>query len=198
MFHYEMEDTDDINTLDPIDYESELLKVDEKLTENYVSFCRKAGKDLDDIKLLPENMLEVMKRKRTQLSGDSEQIEVKTAQFSRRSEELAKMKQEVEKARESSSGLVRSVEELTRRAGERETRLAARRSEAGRERSLAEEERRGVSGELERFKETLGLELVSSTHGGTLFIFTNVDRNEPDKKFSFELAVGQSRCYPSS
>ena len=121
MFHYEMEDTDDINTLDPIDYESELLKVDEKLTENYVSFCRKAGKDLDDIKLLPENMLEVMKRKRTQLSGDSEQIEVKTAQFSRRSEELAKMKQEVEKARESSSGLVRSVEELTRRAGERDS-----------------------------------------------------------------------------
>ena len=188
--YYEMlEDMDDIETLEPINYEREFKKFDEKLLHNHYSFLKSCVKD--EVELETDNVLDSLRRKIQMQSEDSEQSKRKHAEYSKRSEDLAKMKQEVERITAETRASAESAELNRKTASERGEKLAGLRRQRESQSSVADQERQSVTAELDRFRQTLGLEILPSTHGGTLFIFTNIDRNNPDKKFSFELAIGE-------
>ena len=190
MFHNELEDTDDMETLEPINYEAEIKKLDEKLTQTFENFSRKCGKDMIDVSLSSDNVLETLRKKMTLLTEASEQAQDKAAHHSKRTDDLAKMKQELECLRGQTSSMIGSVEDMERTAAERGEKLAVWRTERASRSSVADQRRQTLLSELDKFRQTLGMDLLSSTHGGTLFIFTNIDRNNPEKKFSFELLIG--------
>ena len=54
-------------------------------------------------------------------------------------------------------------------------------------RDLIEEKKGKLGVEMEKWKETLGLDLVLSTHGGIIFNFTNVKREDPQRRFMCEI-----------
>ena len=43
--------------------------------------------------------------------------------------------------------------------------------------------------QLEKYKSILGLEFVTSTRDGVLVVFSNIDKQDPDRKFFFHLAI---------
>lgn len=47
--------------------------------------------------------------------------------------------------------------------------------------------------ELKRWKQVLGLEIQTTTKPSTAFVFTNIEREEPDRKFCFELGLEKGR-----
>ena len=102
------------------------------------------------------------------------------------------MKQEAEKLRSETSALAKAVEEITKTAGQKEERLRAGRYERASQSSVVEDQRKKVTAELSAYQETLGLEIITSTRGGTLLIFSNILRDSPERKFSVELTVGES------
>merc|ERR1719187_1822154 len=43
--------------------------------------------------------------------------------------------------------------------------------------------------ELEKYKSVLGLDFVTSTRDGVLVVFSNIDKQDPARKFFFHLAI---------
>merc|ERR1719187_1927597 len=52
--------------------------------------------------------------------------------------------------------------------------------------------------ELEKYKSVLGLDFVTSTRDGVLVVFSNIDKQDPDRKFFFHLAVQKDKTYTVS
>jgi len=53
--------------------------------------------------------------------------------------------------------------------------------------NIVEKKREKLSAELAKYDRILGLELVNSSHGGIIFVFSNIHCDNPDKKFSCEV-----------
>jgi len=54
---------------------------------------------------------------------------------------------------------------------------------------MAKGKRDELVAEMEKYKTAMGLDIVSSTHGGVLLVFTNIDKQEPDRRFTLHLAT---------
>ena len=83
-------------------------------------------------------------------------------------------------------------------AAQKEEKLRAGRSERANQGSVVEDQRRKVTAELAEYETTLGLEIARSTRGGILLIFSNINRDNPERKFSLELLVGKNfkrKCF---
>eukprot|EP00092_Neocalanus_flemingeri_P096069 GFUD01122272.1.p1 GENE.GFUD01122272.1~~GFUD01122272.1.p1 ORF type:complete len:237 (+),score=56.18 GFUD01122272.1:181-891(+) len=58
-----------------------------------------------------------------------------------------------------------------------------------------------ITQEVSLLEKCLSLQLVNSTHGGIIFIFTNISRNSPRERFCFELLLSNriymiTNCHP--
>ena len=64
-----------------------------------------------------------------------------------------------------------------------------------------EKAKQGVSKEVSAYEKYLGLQLINSTHGGIIFVFRNISRDQPSKRFCFELLLSgrhyeMNNCHP--
>ena len=194
MFQNELDDSE---TLESINYEAEQKMFDEKLSNNFESFDLRFARGETETNQVgggagAGNMLETLRREIRRLSQESTLAKTSQAEVCRRTEEHAKMKREAEEVARETSVQARAVEEMTRTAGQKEERLRAGRSQRSSQTSLVEEQRKRVTAELAEYQQTLGLDILRSTRGGTLLIFSNINRDNPDRKFSLELSIGES------
>ena len=199
MFQNELENLDDSETLESINYEAEQRKFDDKLSRKLESFYL----DFIFVREDPEsqhelgggaetgNMMQTLKMKIRQLGEHSELAKRSQVDVSAGTEKHAKMKQEAEKLRTEKSALAKAVEEITKTADQKNERLRAGRCERASQSNVVEDQRKKVTAELSAYQETLGLEIITSTRGGTLLIFSNIHRDNPERKFSVELTIGE-------
>ena len=198
MFHNETEDLedtaflDDSATLEPINYEAELKKFDEKLSYKFESFYLGSEQGHINRDQGPGNMLETLRMKIRLLDEDSKLAKKKQDEVSKGREEEAKMKQEVDELSRETSAQAKTVAEITKTVGQKEEKLRAGRCERASQSSVLEEERKKVTAQLSTYQQTLGLEILQSNRGGTLLIFSNIHRDNPERKFSLELALGET------
>ena len=95
----------------------------------------------------------------------------------------------------------KSAQEFSVKAERKEVELKNRANAMNDKGDIVEEKRIKLTSELEKWKNILGLELVNSSHGGIIFVFTNIDRNDPGKKSSCEVALSDrqykvTQCLP--
>ena len=205
MFQNEMEDLeesallDDSATLEPINYEAELKKFDEKLSYKFESFyLRCLGEQADkrhDEEAEPGNMLETLRMKIRLLGEDSKLVKKKQDEVSKGTEEHAKIKQEVDKLTGEAGAQAKTVSDITKSIGHKEQKLRAGMLERVSQSSVVEDKTKKVTAELSAYQQTLGLELHPSNRGGTLLIFSNIHRDHPERKFSLELIVGEREMF---
>ena len=79
--------------------------------------------------------------------------------------------------------LAKANEEVTKKNRE----LSQHQTKTSSSRDLIEEKKGKLGVEMEKWKETLGLNLLLSTHGGIIFNFTNVMRENPERRFMCEI-----------
>ena len=200
MFHNEMNDLDDSETLESINYEAEQKKFDEKMSQSFDSFYLRFVKEDADTEQGEDgtgtgNMLETLRMKIRLLREDSKLAKMRQVEVSKGAEEHAKMKQEAEKLGRETSDQAKAAEEMAKTAEQKEERLRAGRSERANQSSVVENQRKKVTAELAEYQQTLGLEIIRSTRGGNLLIFTNISRDNPERKFSLELISGESAMF---
>eukprot|EP00092_Neocalanus_flemingeri_P006911 GFUD01007460.1.p1 GENE.GFUD01007460.1~~GFUD01007460.1.p1 ORF type:complete len:236 (-),score=60.90 GFUD01007460.1:57-764(-) len=88
----------------------------------------------------------------------------------------------------------RSAQEFSEAADKKQAELKTLVSATSDKGDIVEEKRVKLSAELAKWKKILGLELVNSSHGGIIFVFTNIDRESPERKFSCEVGL-ENRTY---
>ena len=197
MFQNELENLDDSETLESINYEAEQRKFDDKLSRKlesfYLGFVKEDPESQHELGGGAEtgNMMQTLKMKIRQLGEHSELAKRSQVDVSAGTEKHAKMKQEAEKLRTEKSALAKAVEEITKTADQKNERLRAGRCERASQSNVVEDQRKKVTAELSAYQETLGLEIITSTRGGTLLIFSNIHRDNPERKFSVELTIGE-------
>ena len=83
----------------------------------------------------------------------------------------------------SSKMLAKANEDIMKKKRE----LSQHQNQTTSSRDLIEEKKGKLGLEMEKWKENLGLDLVLSTHGGIIFNFTNVKREDPQRRFMCEI-----------
>ena len=83
----------------------------------------------------------------------------------------------------SSKMLAKANEDIMKKKRE----LSQHQNQTTSSRDLIEEKKGKLGLEMEKWKETLGLDLVLSTHGGIIFNFTNVKREDSQRRFMCEI-----------
>merc|ERR1719187_456648 len=67
--------------------------------------------------------------------------------------------------------------------------LEALREKLAKRGDVAMVKREETVAELEKYKSVLGLDFVTATRDGVLVVFSNIDKQDPDRKFFFHLAI---------
>ena len=111
------------------------------------------------------------------------------SEVNQKQEKIVIVNKEFEEMKKSVNITAKSAQEFSDAADKKQIELknlVAAMSDKG---DIVEEKRVKLSAELAKWKRILGLELVNSSHGGIIFVFTNIDRENPDKKFSCEVGL---------
>lgn len=112
---------------------------------------------------------------------------------------------EVEKCTNKFQTSIRDLEERCKTVEianqEKEINLASLKKSLEGKDALFKEAKLRISREVSNLEKCLGLQLVNSTHGGIIFVFTNICRDNNRKKFCFELLLSNriykiTNCFP--
>ena len=127
---------------------------------------------------------------------DSIKLEVKQKQ-----EKIETVETDVQDIGNKISLTAKSAQEFSVQAEKKELELKNRANAMNDKGDIVEEKRAKLTSELEKWKNILGLELVNSSHGGIIFVFTNIDRDDSGKKFSCEVGLSDrqykvTQCFP--
>merc|ERR1719391_1163558 len=124
-------------------------------------------------------------------TNQKENMKLKTSNEEKSLQDLSIEVKEISKreqmTKKNMTGILEAVEK-------KKSELHTKRSQIASSSDLYKEKQNVMSSEMEKWKKTLGLELIRSTHGGLIFKFTNVQRDDPDKIFTCELLV-ENRVY---
>jgi len=123
--------------------------------------------------------------------GEAE-VEVALKKLERGNEAVAAFKNKVEEMAAEVAEAASSAQEFGGKAERREAEVAKLQRTVVNKEGQVEEERAKLETELARWKRSLGLEIVS-TKSGITFIFTNLVREDPEKKFRCELGLEGGR-----
>ena len=178
-----------MEAFEPLNYEEEFIRFSETVATNLEKFQRSC----DDIKKIEYNDNSLM--------ANSEKVNAALQSFlaalNHREKVAFELDQEEQYVRDIAKDIrdvseqevesSKKLAEMNEAAVKKKSQLAAKRTQTSSSRDLFEEKRGKISGELEKWKSTLGLELFVSTHGGIIFSFSNVLRDSPEKTFTCEL-----------
>jgi len=183
-----------IEAFEPLDYEEEFTRFGETVATNLEKFQRSC----DDIKKIEYNDNSFMANSEkvnaalqsfVAALNHRENVASELTKEEQYVRDLAKDIREVSELEVDSS---KRLAEMNEAADKKKSQLAAKRTQTSSSRDLFEEKKGKISGELEKWKRTLGLELIVSTHGGIIFSFSNVIRDSPEKTFTCELEASKT------
>ena len=116
------------------------------------------------------------------------------SEVNQKQEKIVIVNKELEELKNKVSITAKSAQEFSDAADKKQVELKNLVAAMSGKGDMVEEKRVKLSAELAKWKRILGLELVNSSHGGIIFVFTNIDRENPDKKFSCEVGL-ENRLY---
>lgn len=189
-------DTQGSLEIPPLNYEAEFSNFDNIIQQNakyhqqvshkYIKSAVKGGQEPLSFVKLDEAVQTLFDAAKV---IDSVKLEVKQKQ-----EKIVIVKKEFEELKKKVDLTAKSAQEFCDAADKKQTELKNLAAAINDKGDIVEEKRVKLSGELAKWKLILGLELVNSSHGGIIFVFTNIDRENPDKKFSCEVGL-ENRLY---
>ena len=173
---------------EPLCYEDEFKNFDRTLDQNLTRF-NKVNEEVDkfeadnymnsNIELLDEALQSLLKSasNKDKMSATLEKEKTHIDDAIREIDEILSQRDSNNKM------LAKANEEVLKKNRE----LSQRQTQTTSSRDLIEEKKGKLGVEMEKWKETLGLNLVLSTHGGIIFNFTNVMREDPQRRFMCEI-----------
>ena len=173
---------------EPLCYEDEFKNFDRTLDQNLTRF-NKVNEEVDkfeadnymnsNIELLDEALQSLIKSasSKDKMSATLEKEKTHIDDAIREIDEILSQRDSNNKM------LAKANEEVLKKNRE----LSQRQTQTTSSRDLIEEKKGKLGVEMEKWKETLGLNLVLSTHGGIIFNFTNVMREDPQRRFMCEI-----------
>ena len=173
---------------EPLCYEDEFKNFDRTLDQNLTRF-NKVNEEVDkfeadnymnsNIELLDEALQSLLKSasNKDKMSATLEKEKTHIDDAIREIDEILSQRDSNNKM------LAKANEEVLKKNRE----LSQRQTQTTSSRDLIEEKKGKLGVEMEKWKETLGLNLVLSTHGGIIFNFTNVMREDPHRRFMCEI-----------
>jgi len=122
-------------------------------------------------------------------------IEAKNIQHNK--DEISKTKNEVNRklkdVKEHVDNLKDKTLDLDKRSEESDKQLELLKMQIGGEEKVEERSRKKLLRELQKMKDVLGLELATSTRGGTIFTFTKIEKQDPSRKFICHLGLSNKK-----
>jgi len=127
---------------------------------------------------------------------DSSKLDVKQKQ-----EKIVALNKDAHKIKNEVNFAVKSYRECSALAVAKELEFKDLASALSEKSDIDEQKRVKITKELEMWKRLLGLEIVNSSHGGITFVFTNIDQENPDERFSCEVGIFNQKykiahCHP--
>jgi len=124
-------------------------------------------------------------------TNQKENVRLKTSNEEKNLEDILNEVKAISKREQTTKKKLLGISETVEK---KKSELHTKRNQNASSSDLYKEKQNVMSSELEKWKKTLGLELIRSTHEGLIFKFTNVQRDDPDKIFTCELSV-ENRVY---
>ena len=174
--------------LEPLCYDEEFKNFDNTLNQNLTRF-NKVTEEVDKFKADNyinsniENLDEAL-QSLIRCASDKENVSAKLEDEKAHIDDAIKEIGDILTQMDSSNKmLAKENEDVTKMKRE----LSQHQTKTTSCRDLIEEKKGKLGVEMEKWKETLGLNLVLSTHGGIIFNFTNVMRENPERRFMCEI-----------
>ena len=123
------------------------------------------------------------------LSDATEKVDSIKAEVSQKVEQTSVLYEEVQKIQKLLEDTMQSSANIAEASRKKTLELDSLKASNNDKGDIVEGKKIELSEELLKWKTTLGLELVNSSHGGIIFVFTNIDREYPDKKFNCEVGL---------
>merc|ERR1711915_274301 len=179
--------------IEPLDYEAELLNFCNVLDQNKLKFQNKSQDEtllnseiMDNLDKLSEAIAAL-----DEATNQKENVKLKTSNEEKNLGDVLNAIKGIEKRKQTSEKNFLGISEAVEK---KKSELHTKRSKIASSSDLFKEKQNVISSEMEKWKKTLGLELIRSTHGGLIFKFTNIHRDDPEKVCTCELAV-ENRVY---
>lgn len=178
---------DYVEEFEPLDYEAELLKFCNVLDQNKIKFQNKTQDEtilnseiMDNLEKLSEAIAAL-----DEATNQKENVRLKTSNEEKNLEDILNEVKAISKREQTTKKKLLGISETVEK---KKSELHTKRNQNASSSDLYKEKQNVMSSELEKWKKTLGLELIRSTHEGLIFKFTNVQRDDPDKIFTCELS----------
>jgi len=84
------------------------------------------------------------------------------------------------------------TQDLSKKTEDSDKQLELLKMNLGGKEKIIENSRKTLQGDLKKWKDVLGLELATSTRGGTVFTFTNIEKQDPSRKFMCHLGLSNT------
>ena len=174
--------------LEPLCYEEEFKNFDHTLDQNLTRFNKVTEEvdkieDDDYINSNIENLDEAL-QSLIRSASNKDKVSAKLEEEKAHIDDAIKEISDILTQRDSSNKmLAKTNEEVTKKKRE----LSQHQTKTTSSKDLIEEKKGKLGVEMEKWKATLGLNLVLSTHGGIIFNFTNVMRENPERRFMCEI-----------
>ena len=178
---------DYVEEFEPLDYEAELLNFCNVLDQNKIKFQNKTQDEtilnseiMDNLEKLSEAIAAL-----DEATNQKENVRLKTSNEEKNLEDILNEVKAISKREQTTKKKLLGISETVEK---KKSELHTKRNQNASSSDLYKEKQNVMSSELEKWKKTLGLELIRSTHEGLIFKFTNVQRDDPDKIFTCELS----------
>ena len=184
-FNYveELQNFEEITTLNSQHYKNSMQKM-----------CKSTIKDTEEMKSNGLDHMAIEEAIET-LFDMSKNIGTIKEDVVQKSQSIEAALVELEKTKNATNLTAKAASEFTGNAAEKQRELAKLKKALVDRGDLASVKKQELQEELKKWREMLGLELINSTHGGIILVFTSIDREEPTKKYICELEVEGGKTY---
>ena len=173
--------------IEPLDYEAELINFCNVLDQNKLKFQNKSQDEtllnseiMDNLDQLSEAIAAL-----DEATNQKKNLKLKTSNEEKNLGDVLNEIKAIERRIQTSKKILLGISEAVEK---KNSELHTKRSKIASSSDLFKEKQNVISSEMEKWKKTLGLELIRSTHGGLIFKFTNILRGDPEKIFTCELS----------
>ena len=182
----------DINTIQGMNFSNEMKSLEDCMEKNSKYYAESAVRLSDEVHyvhLTYENIEDAIEDAIT-IAKEAQDM---TRQVGSVCEEEGRVKTEAEAARGRMEVQLKEARGAREREEKSNIQLEAMREKLAKRGDLAIVKKDESIAELENYKRALGLDFVSSTRAGVVVVFSNIDKQDPDRKFFFHLAIQQER-----
>jgi len=171
--------------IEPLDYEAELINFCNVMDQNKLRFQNMSQDDtllnseiMDNLDQLSEAIAAL-----DEATNQKKNLKLKTSNEEKNLGDVLNEIKAIERRIQTSKKILLGISEAVEK---KKSQLNTKRSK---KQKKEKQKQNVISSEMEKLEKTLGLELIRSTHGGLIFKFTNIHRDDPEQVFKCELSV---------